>query len=249
MNLPLFLLYNTLFGIYNVNLSSIAYCSEDIVKDKCDQLHINLISTFWNPDTSTFGYFGYDLKHDHHVLSFEGTQDVNDFIIDLQIAKLIPYKSHPTAKVHSGFWKAYKSISSELFPLLKGIDHLVITGHSLGAGISTICALDIVEELSIQNITITTFGSPRVGNNDYAELFNQNVPNSFRVTHGQDPVVHLPPVLLGFEHVSNEIYYPNNTLTYVECPKNDCAEKGFVNPWKRIDHAIYLGKKLVDCSI
>lgn len=241
--------YNHSFGLYNARLSSIAYCPQSIIDswscENCRYFDMQMISTFWDSETSTYAYFLYDVMNDHHVLVFEGSQDANDFMIDLQFSKLIPYKSHPTAKVHSGFWKAYTSIREEILGLMVGVDTLLVTGHSLGGALSTIAGLDIMEELNFTNVYITTFGSPRVGNEDFVKLFVKL--NVFRITHGQDPVVHLPPVLLGFEHAPVEIFYPNNTMSYEVCETNDCAEKGFINPLSIKDHGLYLGIKMTDC--
>ena len=54
-----------------------------------------------------------------------------------------------------------------------------------------------------------TYGSPRVGNADFQNWFQRIYPDSLkaRVTHGKDPVVHLPPKSLGFEHILTEVFY------------------------------------------
>jgi hypothetical protein len=45
-----------------------------------------------------------------------------------------------------------------------------------------------------------------------------------RVTHGKDPVVHLPPKSFGFKHVQTEVFYPGTVdKGYVIC--NDLKDE------------------------
>ena len=242
--------YNNTFGLYNVRLSAIAYCPEETVENWscywCQYFpNAKVITTLWDSKTSTYAYIVYDLEQDNYILSFEGTQDTNDFLIDLQIAKLTPYKEHPTAKVHSGFWNAYLSIRNEILNIVEFAPRLFITGQSLGGALSTLASLDILEEYPNLDIYTVTFGSPRVGNLDYVYLYSSIVENSYRVTHGKDPVVHLPPEFLGFVHVPFEIYYPNNTMNYIFCSTNNCAEKEYGINLE--DHSIYLDIRVPKC--
>ena len=61
------------------------------------------------------------------------------------------------------------------------------------------------------------FESPRIGNPQFTEFFHSMFPNSIRITHNNDMVVHLPPESLGFKHRSNEIWYNEAMDTYTEC--------------------------------
>jgi predicted lipase len=73
---------------------------------------------------------------------------------------------------------------------------LVITGHSVGAGIATLaCA-----ELRTLNYTadLYTYGSPRVGNTAFATFVTSQAPamgGNYRMTHENDPVPQLPPTV------------------------------------------------------
>ncbi len=50
-----------------------------------------------------------------------------------------------------------------------------------------------------------TFGSPRVGNVVYQQLFNGYMNESWRFTHNRDVVPSLPPYVIGYHHVANEV--------------------------------------------
>ena len=73
-----------------------------------------------------------------------------------------------------------------------------------------------------------TYGSPRVGDTKFTTWFDtllsQKTNNKARVTHGRDPVPHLPPSDWGFLHVPHEIFYKGFVREgYVAC--NDSATK------------------------
>lgn len=247
--------YDNDIGLESVKLSAITYCPESAVGNWscywCQQFpNFKLIDTFWDAKTSTYLYFGQ--MDNTYIIAYEGSQDLTDWMIDLEISKLIPYKNYPTAKVHYGFWQAYTSIRDKLYQSLKqyNIANLFITGHSLGGALSTITALDIAEELGYSNISMINFGSPRVGNSDYVAIFQQYLKDYYRITHGSDPIPRLPPTLLGFSHIGNEIYYPNSTLDYQFCQESEsekCEDGNHFLPWSTDDHRIYLGLRLSQC--
>lgn len=79
-----------------------------------------------------------------------------------------------------------------------------MTGHSLGGALATHAAIQLLSE-NIPVDQFYTFGSPRVGDNKFSTWFDSYLKtnNRFRVTHGRDPVPHLPPADFGFTHVSH----------------------------------------------
>jgi predicted lipase len=88
-------------------------------------------------------------------------------------------------KVHSGFYKAYMAIREDLISLIKDskLSEIIITGHSLGAALSTLCALDLKLNLIMDNynpnISLYNYASPLVGGDKFVELFNENVDESY----------------------------------------------------------------------
>jgi hypothetical protein len=71
-----------------------------------------------------------------------------------------------------------------------------------------------------------SYGSPRVGDERFSQWFDTtlktNVKN--RITHGKDPVPHLPMKDWGFLHVPHEIFYSGKVQSgYVTC--NDAYNK------------------------
>ncbi|KAI8472671.1 MAG: Alpha/Beta hydrolase protein [Monoraphidium minutum] len=81
-----------------------------------------------------------------------------------------------------------------------------VAGHSMGAALAHLCALDLRARFDPPELRVVTFGSPRVGNAAFAEFFDAHVAESWRFTHGRDIVPSLPPALMGFRHVSREVW-------------------------------------------
>ena len=51
---------------------------------------------------------------------------------------------------------------------------LYAIGHSMGAALATICAMDVKFKANLTDVRLYTFGSPRVGNAEFAKfVYNQ----------------------------------------------------------------------------
>jgi predicted lipase len=112
------------------------------------------------------------------------------------------------AKVHTGFYEQYEKVKSEIYNIVRINTHLkkvIITGHSLGGALATLCSLDMAINFPLREIICVTFGSPRVGNLSFARLFNKKVKNSYRYVNGDDTVCKVPMVAFNYKHVSIKI--------------------------------------------
>ncbi len=58
-----------------------------------------------------------------------------------------------------------------LFPDLP----LYIGGHSMGAAMAHMCALDLRYNANMSRVHVYTYGSPRVGNTQFYDFFNASV--------------------------------------------------------------------------
>ncbi len=131
---------------------------------------------------------------------------------------------------------------------------LLITGHSLGGAIATLSALDAMDMLGKPIDYFYTFGSPRVGNDAFADYINQKLQlskNAFlglntykaRITHYRDPVPHLLLSTFGFKHIDLEIYYEEDSNSYTICQEGEdknCSDKNFLS-LNISDHLDYMG--------
>ena len=91
---------------------------------------------------------------------------------------------------------------------------ILITGHSLGGALATLCALDLTLNPVPNQPQIKVFpiGSPRVGNDQFAACFDQHVENCFRLKVAWDPVPTIPMEVLGFQHIGTEVILREGTF-------------------------------------
>ena len=124
------------------------------------------------------------------------------------------YIKTPSLSVHSGFLEAYQSVREAMFQAAKDSPHklVVCTGHSLGASLATLCALDIRCNLN-KTVCCYTYGSPKVGNPEFVKFYNQQIPETHRYVNGADLVPTIPPdvpFLMDYEHVG-QLHHVGNT--------------------------------------
>jgi len=78
---------------------------------------------------------------------------------------------------------------------------VTVTGHSLGAALATLYAMDNARNDQVLNPLLCTFASPRVGDSTFATTFNGLGLASWRIVNVRDIVPYLPPEFVGFSHV------------------------------------------------
>ncbi|KAI6238748.1 Lipase-like protein [Aphelenchoides fujianensis] len=116
---------------------------------------------------------------------------------------------------HRAFWTLWNGGMGDRFVQLTN-QHpnyaVWTTGHSLGAALSSLAALKIVNDgrYNDSNSRHYNFGQPRVGDQTYANSHNKLIPDFYRVTHAQDEVTTWPTLNLGFVHHAGEIWYNNS---------------------------------------
>ncbi|KAF0892976.1 hypothetical protein E2562_021278 [Oryza meyeriana var. granulata] len=165
------------------------------------------------------------------VVAFRGTEQSRwkDLQTDLM---LVPAGLNPEMlsgdfkqeiQVHSGFLSAYDSVRNRIIALVKYaigyLDeedaenipkwHVYVTGHSLGGALATLLALELSSSQMTKSgvifVTMYNFGSPRVGNRRFAEVYNAKVKNSWRVVNHRD-IIPTVPRLMGYCHVEAPVY-------------------------------------------
>lgn len=79
-----------------------------------------------------------------------------------------------------------------------------VTGHSLGAALATLFVMENKEKNKFDISTVCTFASPRVGNTEFARIFDLLPLDSWRIANKQDIVPKIPPripMLFDYDHV------------------------------------------------
>lgn len=154
------------------------------------------------------------------LISFTGTSFYSEWLEDLRFEQTKPLginnidEFNTMALVHTGFYKVYMSVKPQIHQLLNSniSKQVIISGHSLGGALSTLCSLDIYNN-SPWTLIHYSFASPRVGNPSFVSTFNSIVTNSFRVANTEDIVPTLPPAIIEsilYEHIANDICFTKN---------------------------------------
>lgn len=156
------------------------------------------------------------------------TVGLADFVPDI-VSKGVNRESVPddASAVHYGFLRAYLSVRDAM---LRGIGMLakdegykiLFTGHSLGGALATLAAGDFAVRTEGFDIRCMSFGAPKVGNINFARIFNELVPNAFRIVNDSDVVSRMPRSLSGsgpvdrYRHSGRTVLVHNDGAVWVE---------------------------------
>jgi len=189
------------------------------------------------------------------VVSFRGTRGFIQLLDEID-RTAFKDKMNTTAggQVSNYFFSVYKAVFdngldqslTELAAKYPTYD-VWVTGHSLGGALASIASSEMIAlgKISADRVKLFTFGQPRTGDVNYAAAHEKIVLTSYRITHSDDIVPHLPyEKFEDYYHHKSEIWYNNNMKvgsTYIECDEdesNTCSDGAF---WKYSipDHLYY----------
>ena len=158
-------------------------------------------------------------------------------------------------KIHTGFAKGWQEVADAA---TRGVNaaldankgyKVAITGHSLGGAIATLAGAYL--RRTGLDADVYTYGSPRVGNDRFAEYMTGQPGTQWRVTHRDDPVPRLPPIITGYRHISPEYWLSGGSSTQTEYALNDIKTcDGIANVrcnagtfgFNVVSHLFYLGR-------
>lgn len=147
-------------------------------------------------------------------IAIRGTDSIWEWIQD---AKFFPrlFPNVPgSGLTEDGFTDMYLSFSftpgsptgsfiTDLLGKIAGAASVTVAGHSLGAALATLLALDLSNGNTSLNPTLYTLASPRVGDLIFHHLFEHAVPSCYRIYNRLDIVPQVPPPPL-YIHVGDE---------------------------------------------
>lgn len=148
---------------------------------------------------------------------FKGTTKFNEVLSDIDFVQIDDLYNIP-GKIHRGFHNiilknnVIESIKEDVENIVSSIGTediqvpIIITGHSLGAALATIfyayLSSNCKDDKCLSNIELVTFGSPRVGDDE----FTKNL-KSTRFVHGNDIITKLP--IFKYKHTEKLIRLGN----------------------------------------
>ena len=238
-------------------LSGAAYCEKDsyttmilggpatgfVYKETLHDIH-----------TDVQGYIGVMPSTDTIYVVIRGSSSVLNWLDDFEI-KLVDYTTYPDCgcTVHNGFYRSALAIRNKTIDtvrlLKKKYNTVVLTGHSYGASVSLLLAMELYK-VGIE-VDMYNYGQPRAGNPKFADFVNTVIGGYWRTTHYKDIVPHVPPIVLGYQHACGEIY-EDETGTLNHCSDIFCEDTQCSNQYALVnttteDHSYYLGHR-VNCE-
>lgn len=191
---------------------------------------------------------------------FCGTQSHRDWYYNLMISKT---RLGNNVHVHTGFHEhlhatgVYELIAVKLESLMKQYPtyQVFLCGHSLGGALSTLFGYEFKSSPQCpcdQPITVVSFGSPRVGDYNFAQVFEatRNL-HHFRVVNDRDFITTMPPYQ--YYHCGKNICMYNNSLEIYSSDYNYWWQNTLLYYWSREDHDIsmYYDRldKFIHCEV
>ncbi|KAF3000565.1 hypothetical protein E8E14_004938 [Neopestalotiopsis sp. 37M] len=222
------------FDLY-AEYAAASYCnSEDdvatvvtCVDDVCSNVTAagaTVTATFAGDATDIQGFVSTDATNKVIVVSFRGSHSVRNWITDLVFVQEL-CDITTGCLLHTGFYAAWLEVSDVVTAAVAAAKtanpsySIVYTGHSLGAAVATVGAA--YNRKDGYSIDIYTYGSPRVGNRAFVAYVTDQAGAEYRVTHLDDPVPRLPPILLNYRHTSPEYWLADGTATTEDYTASD----------------------------
>lgn len=180
-----------------------------------------------------YAYVGVNPSKKTIIVAYRGTKDVKQLVEEALVSLAFPKQPFEAGGLVQMYFynaqlKLYNKIKYHVMALKSRYPdyRMLILGHSLGGAMASLASASFIYENVTQSdrLTLYTFGMPRVGNQQYARAHDRLVPNSYRLVHYRDIVVHLP--MCGSlcsthadyatdvpYHHGREVFYPTSNMT------------------------------------
>lgn len=251
-----------------LNYCKVSYCEEAEITDwscpVCTKALPDVVdvTTLVVSETEIHSMIAYDPTLESVVITFRGSSnDANwDTNYDQDLIDYPECGQQTGCKAHKGYYEAWLKNTA----ILDGVAGLIqkhsakrvlFTGHSLGGAMATFAAVHLAQSENPPSIEVYHFGTPRIGNLEFAKHVVTTLPVFFRITHHRDPFVHLPDDK-GYVQIPHEVFYSERTglkiqkcndqptdlttATAADMEDPDCSKKWGFNLLWTDDHLYYL---------
>ena len=257
--------FNTVVAYYNSTqlntclwLSGAAYCG----KEKYETMRLAgpgkgfvYDTTLYNIKTDIQGYIGILDSTKSIYVVLRGSSSTLNWLDDFEMRQ-VSYLYCNNCSVHYGFYNSALGIRNKTIDTIKILQKkyplytIILTGHSYGAAVCELLAMEIKKENI--NIQIYNFGKPRIGNLNYANFVNAEIPINWRIVHNQDIVPHLPPTkVFEYIHSCRELFENSKgeliICSNINCEDPKCSAQFSIYETNAEDHSYYL-QHLVACN-
>jgi hypothetical protein len=210
---PIEKVFSTELGKYFLKFASFGYCTiKEMEEGNCCQELLEregwdvIVKETINLDNYNFAILKNDI-YKKIIITFPGTRGKYQLVEEIYYSNGVPLEGEKSEKIMNYFkqvWVLIKSVIGEklndLYEIYPDYQY-IFTGHSLGAAIASIAALDSVKygNLIITDISpvLITFGQPRTGNDIFANEVMNYIPIIYRVVRQGDMVASLPMCIYG----------------------------------------------------
>lgn len=174
----------------------------------------NVVYKEFNNSILNIAHVYYYFEKDELYISIRGSDCFYDIIDDCDIFKtLFKEVDRSDVYVHSGFYTDFCEIKDYVKDIINSfnISKIYFSGHSKGSAISTLTSLYV--SLIYKNIKIYNigFGSPRVGCNNFVNLYNSILAETtYLIRTKRDLIPKLP--IYGYYDISNQYIIDDRKL-------------------------------------
>ncbi len=170
-----------------------AYDSKNMLENDYDFLE--------NEESDTELFIKYDSKKEILHIVFRGSDSRVDWKQNFRFMTVAYGNKKSKIRIHKGFYKKYQSVRDLIHALLQYYlekympAKIFVTGHSLGAALAQLCAVDIqynFQKNSAFDLVCYAFGSPRLGNRYFVKSFLKRIVNFRSFRNGCDIVTYIP---------------------------------------------------------
>ncbi|KAF4453031.1 putative triacylglycerol lipase precursor [Fusarium austroafricanum] len=168
-----------------------------------------IVASFIGSRTGIGGYVATDSNRKEIVVSIRGSSNIRNWLTNLDFGQS-DCSLVSGCGVHTGFQNAWNEISKQATDAVSKARKanpsfkVISTGHSLGGAVAALAGANL--RVGGTPVDIYTYGAPRVGNAQLSAFISGQAGGEYRITHDDDPVPRLPPLIFGYRHTSPEFW-------------------------------------------